>query len=126
MGTAIDMRKKLIMEDSGAEFPGFKICVHKDELVFRRPLSRLQRRAPRPLQVKPNASSLESKAVASQAMDCSLNPSSSSSAAAAAATSASSFNSFYQSKDPIPLLSPLVLPCLLESSYLHQEGNTAK
>ncbi|XVF03138.1 hypothetical protein REPUB_Repub04eG0235100 [Reevesia pubescens] len=114
------------MEDSGAEFPGFQICVHKDELVFRRPLSRLQRRAPRPLQVNPNAS-LQHKA-ASQAIDSTLNSSSSSTSPspAAAMSSPSSFNSFYQSKDPIPLLSPLVLPSLLESSYLHQEGNTAK
>ncbi|XVE91674.1 hypothetical protein REPUB_Repub01dG0031000 [Reevesia pubescens] len=100
------------MEDCGAEFPGFQICVHKDELVFRRPLNRLQRRAPRPLQVNP-----ERKA-ASQAIDCSstLNSSTSSSLAAAATSSSSSFNSYYQSKDPIPLLSPLVLPSLLESS----------
>ncbi|XWS69597.1 hypothetical protein CRYUN_Cryun04dG0192500 [Craigia yunnanensis] len=113
------------MEDSGAEFPGFQICVHKDEMVFRRPLSGMQRRAPRPWQVKPNAS-LERKA-ASQAMEYStLNSSSSASAAAVSSSSSSSFNSFYQSKDLIPLLSPLVLPSLLESSYLHQEGNTVK
>ncbi|MBA0711349.1 hypothetical protein Golax_010543 [Gossypium laxum] len=109
------------MAESGSEFPGFQICVHKEELVFRRPLSRLQRRAPRPLQIKPNA---DGKASPSQAMDFNLE-SSSSSAAAAAATSSTSFSSFYQSKDPIPLLSPLVLPTLLQSSYLHQEGNTA-
>ncbi|MBA0828464.1 hypothetical protein Goarm_013136 [Gossypium armourianum] len=108
------------MAESGSEFPGFQICVHKEELVFRRPLSRLQRRAPRPLQIKPNA---DGKASPSQAMDFNLKSSSSSSAAAA--TSSTSFSSFYQSKDPIPLLSPLVLPTLLQSSYLHQEGNTA-
>ncbi|MBA0648573.1 hypothetical protein Goklo_016271 [Gossypium klotzschianum] len=115
------------MAESGSEFPGFQICVHKEELVFRRPLSRLQRRAPRPLQIKPNA---DGKASPSQAMDFNLkssssSSSSSSSAAAAAATSSTTFSSFYQSKDPIPLLSPLVLPTLLQSSYLHQEGNTA-
>ncbi|KAG8498804.1 hypothetical protein CXB51_005143 [Gossypium anomalum] len=109
------------MAESGSEFPGFQICVHKEELVFRRPLSRLQRRAPRPLQIKPNA---DGKASASQAMDFNLK-SSSSSSVAVAATSSTSFSSFYQSKDPIPLLSPLVLPTLLQSSYLHQEGNTA-
>ncbi|XP_039032866.1 uncharacterized protein LOC120168106 [Hibiscus syriacus] len=98
------------MEESGSEFPGFQIGVHQDERVFRRPLSRLQRRAPRPLQIKPNA---DLKAL-------------SSSSSSSATTSSTSFGSFYQSKDPIPLLSPLVLPCLLESSYLHQEGNTAK
>ncbi|XWS34222.1 hypothetical protein CRYUN_Cryun21dG0021900 [Craigia yunnanensis] len=109
------------MENSGAEFPGFQICVHKEE---QRPLSRLQRRAPRPLQVKPNAS-LELKA-ASQAMECRLN-SSSSAAAAAAESSPSSFNSLiYPNTDPIPLLSPLVLPSFLESSYLHQAENRAK
>ncbi|KAJ0094629.1 hypothetical protein Patl1_16639 [Pistacia atlantica] len=89
-------------EESGEEFPGFQIGVHKEEYVFKRPLSRLQRRAPCPLQlIKPNASSVECKG-ASKAMGCNLNSSSS---------------SFYQSKDPIPLLSPLVLPSMLESSY---------
>ncbi|KAH9772255.1 hypothetical protein KPL71_012969 [Citrus sinensis] len=100
------------MEDSGAEFPGFQICVHKEEYVFQRPLSRLQKRAPCPLQlIKPNnkASSLECKT-----------------AAGAAKSSSSSFISFSQNKDPIPLLSPLVLPSMLESSYNIQEGNTAK
>ncbi|XP_024042064.1 uncharacterized protein LOC18044372 [Citrus clementina] len=91
------------MEDSGAEFPGFQICVHKEEYAFQRPLSRLQKRAPCPLQ---------------------LNMNSSSSAAAAAKSSSSSFSSFSQNKDPIPLLSPLVLPSMLESSYNIQEGNT--
>ncbi|KAH1097812.1 hypothetical protein J1N35_014733 [Gossypium stocksii] len=109
------------MAESGSEFPGFQICVHKEELVFRKPLSRLQRRAPRPLQIKPNA---DGKASPSQAMDFNLK-SSSSSSSAAAITSSTSCSSFYQSKDPIPLLSPLVLPTLLQSSYLHQEGNTA-
>ncbi|XVE85702.1 hypothetical protein DITRI_Ditri17bG0111800 [Diplodiscus trichospermus] len=114
------------MEDSGAEFPGFQICVHKDERLFKRSLSRLQRRAPRPLLVKPNASF--QRKVASEAMECSLNSTSSSApSTAAAATSSSSCNSLiYQSKDPIPLLSPLVSPSFLESSYLHQQGNTAK
>lgn len=109
------------MEDSGAEFPGFQICVHKEEYAFQRPLSRLQKRAPCPLQlIKPNnkASSLECKS-ASKAMGYNMN--SSSSAAAAAKSSSSSFS---QNKDPIPLLSPLVLPFMLESSYNIQEGNT--
>ncbi|KAK8526081.1 hypothetical protein V6N13_017145 [Hibiscus sabdariffa] len=106
------------MEEPGAEFPGFQIGVHKDERVFRRPFSRLQRRAPRPLQIKPNADR--------KASSLSLSLSSPAEAEAEATTSSStSFSSFYQSKDPIPLLSPLVLPSLLESSYLHQEGNTA-
>ncbi|KAL4363556.1 hypothetical protein GQ457_04G010700 [Hibiscus cannabinus] len=102
------------MEEPDAEFPGFQIGVHKDERVFRRPFSRLQRRAPRPLQIKPNADR--------KASSLSL---SSPAAAEATTSSSTSFSSFYQSKDPIPLLSSLVLPSLIESSYLHQEGNTA-
>ncbi|GMI75307.1 hypothetical protein like AT1G69050 [Hibiscus trionum] len=101
------------MEESGAEFPGFQIGVHKDERVFKRPFSRLQRRAPHPLQIKPNADRIR-KASSSAAAEATTTTSSS-----------TSFSSFYQSKDPIPLLSPLVLPSLLESSYRHQEGNTA-
>lgn len=54
------------------------------------------------------------------------NLNSSAAAAAAAKSSSSSFSSFSQNKDPIPLLSPLVLPSMLESSYNIQEGNTAK
>ncbi|OMO93605.1 hypothetical protein CCACVL1_06436 [Corchorus capsularis] len=105
------------MDESGNadhEFPGFQICVPKDELVvFRRSLSsRLQRRAPRPLLV-------ESKVAAASA--------SAAVGGGGGGATSSSYNSFiYQSKDPIPLLSPLVLPSLLESSYLHQAGNTAK
>ncbi|KAJ0038824.1 hypothetical protein Pint_23450 [Pistacia integerrima] len=90
-------------EESGEEFPGFQIGVHKEEYVFKRPLSRLQRRAPCPLQL-------------TKAMGCNLN-SSSSSTPQSSSSSSSSFSSFYQSKDPIPLLSPLVLPSMLESSY---------
>lgn len=114
------------MEKPGAaEFPGFQIGVHKDELVFKRPLSRLQRHAPYPLQVKPNVS-VERKGAA-QAMECSSTTLNSAAAAATSATSSSSFSSLmYQRKDPILLLSPLVLPSFLESSYLHQSGNTAK
>ncbi|XP_044487848.1 uncharacterized protein LOC123212741 [Mangifera indica] len=118
-------------EYSGEDFPGFQIGVHKEEYVFKRPLSRLQRRAPCPLKlIKPinNASSAESNG-ASKAMGCSLNSSSSptpqSSLSSSSSSSSSSFGSFHQSKDPIPLLSPLVLPSMLESS-LTQEGNTAK
>ncbi|OMO72122.1 hypothetical protein COLO4_27817 [Corchorus olitorius] len=111
------------MDNSGNanEFPGFQICVPKDELVvFRRSLSsRLQRRAPRPLLV-------ESKAAAASASASHSQATAAAGGGGGGATS-SSYNSFiYQSKDPIPLLSPLVLPSLLESSYLHQAGNTAK
>lgn len=99
------------MENHGEEFPGFQTCVHKEELEYRRPLSRLQRRAPCQLQIKAN-----NKAP----LECKSAPKISSASAAT-----SSFNSFYHSKDPIPLLSPLVLPSLLESSYI-QQGNPPK
>lgn len=124
--------KNIKNKDKGMEeydFPGFQIGVHKEEYVFKRPLSRLQRRAPCPLKlIKPinNASSAECNG-ASKAMGCSLNSSSSSTpqSSLSSSSSSSSFGPFHQSKDPIPLLSPLVLPSMLESS-LTQEGNTAK
>lgn len=103
------------MEDSSSEFPGFQICVHKDDFVFRSSLSRLQRQAPSPLQLKPTVPSACN--VASKPFVGSSNSSSS--------PSPSSLNSFYHSKDPIPLLSPLVLPSLLDSAYI-QDGNTRK
>ncbi|KAJ7953946.1 hypothetical protein O6P43_025580, partial [Quillaja saponaria] len=96
-----------MMEDTSADqFPGFQTCTHRDEFEFRRCLSRLQRRAPRPIQIKITTSSA-----------C-IGPQNSSSSAS------SSMNSFFNNKDPIPLLSPLVLP-LLESSCI-QEENTPK
>ncbi|KAJ6312386.1 hypothetical protein OIU76_011841 [Salix suchowensis] len=99
------------MEDYGEEFPGFQTCVHKEEMEYRRPLSRLQRRAPCQLQIKPgNNAPLEWKS----------DPKISS-----ASAGTSSLDSFYRSKDPIPLLSPLVLPSLIESSYI-QQGNPPK
>ncbi|KAL6349939.1 hypothetical protein AAG906_002046 [Vitis piasezkii] len=106
------------MKDSDMEFPGFHTCVHKDELLLRRPRSRLQRKAPCPLQLKSTVS-LECNR-ASKSMVCSLNSSSS-----PAPSSASSFmNSFYHgTKDPIPLLSPLVLPSLLEPHYTEEKSN---
>ncbi|KAL5828586.1 hypothetical protein ACOSQ3_018054 [Xanthoceras sorbifolium] len=98
------------MEESGSVFPGFQtISAHKEEYeyVFRRPLSKLQSRAPCPLQliIKPIASSLECKGASNSS---------------SAAPPSSSFTSV-----PIPLLAPLVLPSLLDSSII-QEGNTAK
>lgn len=105
------------MEDSGVDFPGFQTCIHKDEFEFRKPLSRLQRRAPCPLQIKPNAIvDLTQDALA--ATGRSINSSS-------PPVAPPSFNSFYHSKDPIPLLSPLVLPSLLQSAYV-QQGNAGK
>ncbi|KAF5449485.1 hypothetical protein F2P56_029926 [Juglans regia] len=103
-------------ESSTAEFPGFQ-TFHKDDFVFGRSLSRLQRRAPSPLQLKPKVPSACNGAAAKSFVGTSNSSSS---------TSSSSLNSFYYSnKDPIPLLSPLVLPSLLESAYV-QEGNTTK
>ncbi|KAJ9187353.1 hypothetical protein P3X46_002816 [Hevea brasiliensis] len=104
------------MEDSGDDFPGFQTCTHKDEFEYRKPLSRLQRRAPCPLQIKPT--SIVETQGALPAIGCNINSSS-------PPVVPPSFNSFYYSKDPIPLLSPLVLPSLLQSAYV-QERNTAK
>ncbi|KAJ4823839.1 hypothetical protein Tsubulata_017992 [Turnera subulata] len=106
------------MEESSNDFPGFQTCHHKEVLEYRGPLSRLQRRAPCPLQIKPSNASMECKGTAPSPIGCSVNGKS--------AMAASSFNSFYNSKEPIPLLSPLVLPSLLESAAYIQQGNTAK
>ncbi|CAJ1931831.1 unnamed protein product [Sphenostylis stenocarpa] len=95
--------------DSGVEFPGFQIYSHKDEFVFRRSMSRLQKRAPCPLQIKPNEKIISS-------------PCSGAQNSMGAASTSSSLNSFFTSKDPIPLLSPLVV---LQSTSIREE-NTAK
>lgn len=104
------------MEGSDSkEFPGFQILPPKGgEFVKIRTLSRLQRQAPRPLQLKPpSASSVECKgAVKSTAYS-----------SAADSASQSTFASCYHSKDPIPLLSPLVLPSLLEPRYVQGENS---
>ncbi|KAK4430112.1 hypothetical protein Salat_1311900 [Sesamum alatum] len=98
------------MESFDSEFPGFQTLVPGDEFVVTRkpPLSRLQRRAPCPLQLKPASSECRSvvKPIGS-------NKDSSSAAAGAAST----VNSYFSSKDPIPLLSPLVLPTTLEIQH---------
>ncbi|ESW25467.1 hypothetical protein PHAVU_003G038500 [Phaseolus vulgaris] len=98
--------------ESGVEFPGFQIYSHKEEFVLRRSMSRLQKRAPCPLQIKPN----EITAFACNGAQNSMATTSTSS------STSSSLNSFFTSKDPIPLLSPLVL---LESTSTREE-NTAK
>lgn len=97
------------------EFPGFQTCsIPKDEFaIVKRSLSRLQRRAPRPIQLKPssssNSNSLDYKgALLNKPID-----------------SSAYYSSYCHSKDPIPLLSPLVLPSLLESACMQGE-NTAK
>ncbi|KAI4314052.1 hypothetical protein L6164_026995 [Bauhinia variegata] len=101
------------MEESGVEFPGFQTNCHRDEFVFRRSMNpRLQKQAPGPLQIKPNVS------FACNATNSSMNVSSTSSSS----TSSSFSSSFFNNKDPIPLLSPLVV---FESKCIREE-NTAK
>ncbi|CAN8238985.1 unnamed protein product [Cochlearia groenlandica] len=81
------------MEESGRGgdvFPGFEMSFQNDDCVFRRSLScRLKRRAPCPLLLPPRP------------------PTSS-----ATSVSASAFCE--NGTDPIPLLSPLVLPSMLQ------------
>ncbi|XP_027362766.1 uncharacterized protein LOC113870371 [Abrus precatorius] len=96
------------MKDSGIEFPGFQIYSHRDEFVFRRSMSRLQKQAPCPLQIKPTV-------IISSTYNGPHN-------SMVTASTSSSFNSFFTNKDPIPLLSPLVV---LESTSIREE-NTAK
>lgn len=110
------------MEDSGVDFHGFQTCIHKDELEYRKPLSRLQRRAPCPLQIKPTA--FVEKHSEPQA-NAESSSSSSSSLPSRPTMAAPSFNSFYHGKDPIPLLSPLVSPSLLQPANV-RERNPAK
>ncbi|KAF1863861.1 hypothetical protein Lal_00030980 [Lupinus albus] len=89
------------MNDSVVEFPGFQIYSHRDEFEFRSSMSRLQKRAPCPLQVEPTMISYNCNGTHNSML----------------AASNSSSNS-----DPIPLLSPLVV---LDSTCIRQE-NTAK
>ncbi|GMH01810.1 hypothetical protein Nepgr_003649 [Nepenthes gracilis] len=97
------------MAESETEFPGFQVFVPEDEDVLRRrSLSRLQRRAPRPLQLKPPAPATFKCEGSLKAM--------------ASGLSSSPFTSFYQNKDPIPLLSPLTSPSLIDSSYACFKG----
>ncbi|KAK7275023.1 hypothetical protein RIF29_16129 [Crotalaria pallida] len=101
------------MKDSVVEFPGFQIYSHRDEfVVIRSSMSRLQKRAPCPLQIKPSAITSNCNGAHNSIVDGSTSSSSNS----------SSLNSFFSSKDPIPLLSPLVV---LESSCIREE-NAAK
>ncbi|KAK6157771.1 hypothetical protein DH2020_012019 [Rehmannia glutinosa] len=96
---------QVTQESPTSEFPGFQTIATRDERVVnhrRPPLSRLQRRAPRPLQLK-SATSDECRS------SIKLNKDQSSSASA------------FSSKDPIPLLSPLVLPSMLDSPVIQQE-----
>ncbi|CAO2828352.1 unnamed protein product [Amaranthus hypochondriacus] len=103
---------------SSSSFPGFQKFDPKEEYVpLRRALSRLQRRAPRPLQLKPSVS------FKSEGTPKLLGHSTSSSSSSTVVV-ASSLNSFYQNKDPIPLLSPLVSPSFLDKySFIHNHNN---
>lgn len=103
-----------VMESFGTEFPGFQTLAPRDEFVVTRkpPLSRLQRRAPCPLQLKPASSECRS---AVKSIGGNKESSSSSSAGT------STVGSYFSSKDPIPLLSPLVLPSMLETPVIQQE-----
>ncbi|KAL1551163.1 hypothetical protein AAHA92_19041 [Salvia divinorum] len=85
------------------EFPGFQILTPRDEVMS--PLSRLQRRAPRPLQLKPST----------------MKPNAGGKEAAASSSTAAAVSSYFSSKDPIPLLSPLVLPSMIEPQPIQQE-----
>ncbi|KAJ7943300.1 hypothetical protein O6P43_032875 [Quillaja saponaria] len=103
-----------MMEGSSADnFPGFQTCTHRDEFEFRKSLSRLQQRAPRPIQIKTTTPS----------SGCNGGQNSIGCNSKSCSSTSSSMNSFF-SKDPIPLLSPLVLP-LVESTCTREE-NTAK
>ncbi|AES97218.1 hypothetical protein MTR_5g047220 [Medicago truncatula] len=95
------------MKESVNEFPGFQIYNHRDELVFRNSTSRLQKRAPCPLQINPNMKSSSCNGTQNLIGN---------------GSTSSSLNSFFNSKGPIPLLSPLVV---LESTSIREE-NPAK
>ncbi|CAI9785311.1 unnamed protein product [Fraxinus pennsylvanica] len=100
------------MEATDIEFPGFQCSVPSKEFaIAQKPsLSRLQRRAPHRLQLN-LASNLECKgAVMSSGGNI---------------DSSSTISPYFPSKDPIPLLSPLVLPSMLESPII-QKANQGK
>ncbi|CAH8327142.1 unnamed protein product [Eruca vesicaria subsp. sativa] len=86
------------MEEAGRKgdpFPGFEMRVHNDDCVFRRSLScRLQRRAPCPLSLPPRP------------------PPSKESPPPTTVVSTSAL--CQNGTDPIPLLSPLVSPSMLQ------------
>lgn len=89
------------MEDSGRggdPFPGFVMSFHNDDCVFQRSLScRLRRQAPCPLLLPPR-------------------PPPSTEAPSATSVSASASAFCQNGTDPIPLLSPLVLPSMLQTN----------
>lgn len=91
----------------GDDFPGFQIMVlEEDKAKARAGLRRLQKHAPIPLQVKPAAATMEMECnIAAALKSCGYN-----NADPPSSSSFSSSTCSYQNKDPIPLLSPLVLP----------------
>ncbi|KAF8096346.1 hypothetical protein N665_0312s0033 [Sinapis alba] len=86
------------MEEAGRKgdpFPGFEMSVHNDDCVFRRSLScRLQRRAPCPLLLPPRPPPSKE--------------------APPSTTGVSTSALCQNGTDPIPLLSPLVPPSMLQ------------
>lgn len=84
------------------EFPGFQTVGPREGCMVTRkpPLSRLQRRAPCPLLLKPTTRECRSVNQTSET---------------------SKLGSYLSSKDPIPLLSPLVLPSMLQSDAIHHD-----
>ncbi|KAL2546273.1 uncharacterized protein Fot_15830 [Forsythia ovata] len=100
------------MEASDNEFPGFQSLVPTNEYaIAQKPsLSRLQRRAPGRLQLN-LANNLECKA-AVRSSEGNID-------------SSSIISPYFPSKDPIPLLSPLVLPSMIESPII-QQANQGK
>ncbi|XAR55950.1 hypothetical protein NMG60_11036208 [Bertholletia excelsa] len=100
--------------DSHKDFPGFQNVVPRDDFKSKRTLSRLRSRAPRPLQLKP-----------SDSLQCKSSPSSNgfnldSSSSSSSSSSFASYN--YRGEEPKPLLSPLVLPSLIESACMKEEA----
>ncbi|GAA0166963.1 hypothetical protein LIER_22003 [Lithospermum erythrorhizon] len=96
------------------EFPGFQNTTPiYDIMPNKRTLSRLQRQAPAPLPLGKNEPTIfldQCKKGAIISTGCNVDVSSSLSS-----SSSSSCASFFCSKDPIPLLTPLALPSMLET-----------
>ncbi|KAL2519228.1 Uncharacterized protein Adt_15475 [Abeliophyllum distichum] len=99
------------MEASNNEFPGFQSLVPTNEYaIAQKPsLSWLQRRAPHRLQLN-LANNLECKAAVRSSGGNNID-------------SSSTTSPYFPSKDPIPLLSPLVLPSMLESPIIQQANH---
>ncbi|KAE8647257.1 hypothetical protein Csa_018305, partial [Cucumis sativus] len=113
-----------LMEDFGAdaaEFPGFQTNVaHRDDIVYRRSLTRLQRCAPHPLSL-PRPTSFPSCGGASKQPPPLVENNNNCSS-----FSSTSNNASFHCIDPIPLLSPLVCPSLFESHCVIEKNVTTK